>query len=52
MWKSILAQSVEDLWLSYLCECFVWPSLPCNSFGFTQCLFFYFFYFLKQKRKI
>lgn len=51
MWKSILAQSVEELWLSCLGECFVWPSL--QSFWFYLVFLSFFLSFpLKLKKEI
>lgn len=49
MWTSILAQSVKELCLSCLGECFVWPSL--QFIGLYSVLFFPFFLFLKLKKK-
>lgn len=49
MWTSILAQSVKELCLSCLGECFVWPSL--QFIGLYSVLFFSFLFILKTEKK-
>lgn len=50
MWKSILAQSVEELCLGYLGECFVWPSLQFFWFYWVLLSFFFLFFPLELKK--